>query len=344
LTRIYLIRHAEAEGNVFRRAHGQSDGLVTNIGYGQIEKLKERFIDVHIDKVYSSDLTRAMETSAAITEPHGLALETTPMLREVDMGVWELMAWGDIAVDYPEMSAYFSTDPAHWVVEGAESYDGVVSRMVEFITQVAQRHDGETIALFSHGFAIRVFFCRIMGVASHEWHSIPYCDNTAVALLLYEDGKFSIEYQSDNSHLRRGEEAIVRQRTYFAENLRYMKLDTERDAGLLGAFSSEFGALPSADIGYAAYIADEPVGLVGVDVKGDCCEVKYMFLKPERRRHNFGVQLLGTAATAAREAERDILRITSPQGSGVSEFCLRHGFHIVSESGGGVVLEKSIRS
>ena len=58
MTRIYIIRHAEAEGNLYRRIHGQYDSLVTPLGYRQIQALEKRFQDIHLDAVYSSDLFR----------------------------------------------------------------------------------------------------------------------------------------------------------------------------------------------------------------------------------------------------------------------------------------------
>ena len=30
MTKIYLIRHAEAEGNLYRMAHGHYNGMITN--------------------------------------------------------------------------------------------------------------------------------------------------------------------------------------------------------------------------------------------------------------------------------------------------------------------------
>ena len=44
MTTIYLIRHAEAEGNVFRRIHGQYDSCVTPNGRRQIAALAQRFV------------------------------------------------------------------------------------------------------------------------------------------------------------------------------------------------------------------------------------------------------------------------------------------------------------
>ena len=95
MTEIYLIRHAQAEGNLYRRIHGQYDSLVTELGRRQIAALEARFAPVQIDAVYSSDLIRAMETAKAVSAPKGLPLHTTPALREVNLGVWEDACWGD---------------------------------------------------------------------------------------------------------------------------------------------------------------------------------------------------------------------------------------------------------
>ena len=63
MTKIYLIRHAEAEGNLYRLAHGHYDSLITERGYQQIAALRRRFADIPVDAVYSSDLRRAMATA-----------------------------------------------------------------------------------------------------------------------------------------------------------------------------------------------------------------------------------------------------------------------------------------
>lgn len=45
MTTIYLIRHAEAEGNLYRRAHGWYNSTITDRGYRQIAALTKRFTD-----------------------------------------------------------------------------------------------------------------------------------------------------------------------------------------------------------------------------------------------------------------------------------------------------------
>lgn len=43
MTEIYLIRHAQAEGNLYRMMQGHWDGSVTALGMKQIDALAERF-------------------------------------------------------------------------------------------------------------------------------------------------------------------------------------------------------------------------------------------------------------------------------------------------------------
>ena len=88
-TTIYLVRHAEAEGNIGRRCHGHYDSLLTKRGLEQAKVVGERFRSEPIDAVYSSDLWRARHTALAIAEPHGLPVIERRALREIDMGEWE---------------------------------------------------------------------------------------------------------------------------------------------------------------------------------------------------------------------------------------------------------------
>ena len=53
-TKLYLIRHAEAEGNLYRLAHGQSNSTVTPRGYRQLAALRRRFQDIPVDAVLSA--------------------------------------------------------------------------------------------------------------------------------------------------------------------------------------------------------------------------------------------------------------------------------------------------
>ena len=95
MTTIYLIRHAEAEGNLYRRIHGWYDALGTENGRRQIAALEQRFREIPVDAVYSSDLYRTRATAQAVCGPRGLELRTDPQRREVHMGDGEDRAGGE---------------------------------------------------------------------------------------------------------------------------------------------------------------------------------------------------------------------------------------------------------
>ena len=90
MTTIYLIRHAEAEGNLYRRIHGWYDALVTENGLRQIQALEQRFQGEHFDAVWSSDLYRTCTTARAVYEPRGLELRTDPELRELAQEIFQM--------------------------------------------------------------------------------------------------------------------------------------------------------------------------------------------------------------------------------------------------------------
>ena len=143
ITKIFLIRHAEAEGNLFRMAHGQYDSNITPRGYRQLHYLRERFNGVHLDAVYGSDLTRAHTAASALYVPRGLPFRPLPQLREVRLGDWEERTWAEIKRRYPEMYVYFNKRPDLWQVAGAETFQAVAERTVAAVRRMAE--EGHTL-------------------------------------------------------------------------------------------------------------------------------------------------------------------------------------------------------
>ena len=240
MTSIYLIRHAEAEGNLFRRAQGHWNGKVTDRGRRQIDALAERFRGVKIDAVYSSDLDRTVATAGALLRGRELELVTTPRLREINMGVWEGEPWGNITYRWPEQMYLFNNEPERWFVPGCESFGEVQERMTKVILELAAKHEGGTIAAVSHGMAIKIFLMGAMGVHSGEGEPMLHGDNTAVSLLEVEDGRISVKYYNDNSHLGEGLSTFAQQRWW---------RDTKKD----DPTSLRFEPLDPKNPGYAEF-------------------------------------------------------------------------------------------
>ena len=183
MTTIYLIRHAEAEGNLYRRIHGWYDALVTENGLRQIQALEQRFQGEHFDAVWSSDLYRTCTTARAVYEPRGLELRTDPELRELDMGDWEDQTWGQVRRTQPgELDRFNRSDPT-WTAPRGEGLGELGERVERALRRIAAAHPDQTVAVFSHGTAIRQALARIKGIPPEEWHGLRHSDNTAVSCL-----------------------------------------------------------------------------------------------------------------------------------------------------------------
>ena len=201
MTTIYLIRHAEAEGNLYRIAQGQANSSITDRGERQIQALARRFADIPIDAVYASDLYRTCATASAIYKPKGLPLHRRRDLREICVGVWEEKTWGEIARQDPAQLENFNHRLHLWHVEGAETPQAVQTRLLAAVRDIAAANDGKTAAVFSHGCAIRLLLAALQGIPLEELGKTPTGSNTAVSLLRAEGARIQVVWRDDASHL-----------------------------------------------------------------------------------------------------------------------------------------------
>ncbi len=367
MTSIYLIRHGEAEGNLYRRAQGQFEADITAKGHRQIAALAERFRNVHIDALYSSDLRRTRITAGAITKYHELPMNLEPRLREVCLGTWEDEPWGNLSHDFPEAMTAFNDDPEAWTAPRAESFQQLGKRMTEAVLDIAAAHEGQTVACVSHGMAIRTLLSLILGIPSGEIRRLPHGDNTAVSLLEIEGENIKVIFYNDASHLE-GELSTFARQSWWRKpglhdenNVRFRYIDPAVEGELYTEFYAEawravHGSLagfvpelylPSARRHYAEHersIAvilrgDEPVGLTELDTKRGEAEgygwICLCCVKEEYRRCLLGVQLLGHAVSLFRRLGYKSIRLSVfPGNTAALSFYRENGFVKIGETPG----------
>ena len=369
MTEIYLIRHTQAEGNLYRMMQGHWDGNVTALGWRQIEALSKRFETVHVDAVYASDLYRTRMTATAITEPHGLPLHTEPALREIHLGRWETGFFANIAAEEPEQMAAFIRDPDRWSLEGAETYADVAARAYPALEEIARRHEGQVVAVVSHGVTIRCLLARITGRPLSGANPLPIGGNTSVSRLIWDKGGFTADYINDKSHL----DALQLPAWGSTADLRDEIFDPATDKAYYtacyeNAWRSVHGSVKgfNAQTYYDAalrhhkehpgavlklYNKDEPVGLVDLDTRRGAHAnygwVSLLYLKPEYRQKGYGVQVLARAVRLYRNLGRKAIRLhVSPDNTAALTFYKRQGFALLSEDGSGgsrlLLMEKKL--
>ena len=199
MTTIYLVRHGEAEGNAFRRIHGQYDSLLTPTGFRQVEALARRFREIPVDACFSSDLTRTSLTARAVYVPQKLPLYRDPAFREICLGSWEDLTFGYLERFEPEAIACFRKDPVSWHIQDGEDFETYTSRFIRGMKAAASRFPGKRIAIFCHSAVLRGVLMELF--FQRDVNRVPYCDNTAVSKLFWDGKTFTYEFLNDSSHL-----------------------------------------------------------------------------------------------------------------------------------------------
>lgn len=296
MTELYLIRHGEAEGNVFRRIHGQYESLLTPRGHRQAKCVEKRFENIHIDACYSSDLTRTSLTARSIYIPKGLKLNRDPRFREVGLGQWEDLPFGYLDNFEPQEMWNFNNNPVVWKAPGAETFDDYTQRFIEGMREAAQDHDGGTVAIFAHGAVIRGTLMRLF--FGNDFSKLPYCDNTGVCKLTYDKGMFGYDFVNDNSHLPEELSTFALQywwrSTGNRKEVNFYYLPYESSMSLPAGLT--IPDMDSCGMALAAILNGEPVALVSLGApEGDCGQILGMSLKEGMDGRYYGDQLLGTA-------------------------------------------------
>ncbi len=201
VTKVYLIRHAEAEGNINETFQGRTDTHVTEKGQRQLERLAERFRTIPLTAVYASPLLRTQATAAAVNRYHQLPVQYQDALMEIDGGVWEGEHWSRIPMLYPKAYALWQTEMHNFTVERGESMEMVYNRMRDAVNAIATENPGGTVAVVSHGCAIRNFLSYVCG-GIMTLGEMGWSDNTSVSLVEYGDAlPPKLVFRNDASHL-----------------------------------------------------------------------------------------------------------------------------------------------
>ena len=162
---LILSRHGETEENKLRIMQGQMPGHLSELGKQQAEQLADLLEEEEIDVIVSSDLARSYDTAMAVARRKGLEPVRTPLLREMDWGIYT----GKVA---NEMD--FKNLP-----ESVESVEALYKRAGEFLQFLQTNCPGKRILAIGHGGFNRAIIVRIEKRQQEEILKLPIMKNTA---------------------------------------------------------------------------------------------------------------------------------------------------------------------
>lgn len=189
-TEILIIRHAKSIANDNGMFGGITDYDLSQEGLNQADALALRLKDVHIDKIYSSPLKRAINTIKPTAIIKNQEINIVDDLREINVGLWEDILRDDLRKMYPEENKYIDETEYYTGMIGQEETVDVSDRMYNAILDIAKDNIGKTVVVTSHVVAIRAFLCKIMNIPFEKTkEQIGNLGNTSITKIVYNNDK-----------------------------------------------------------------------------------------------------------------------------------------------------------
>ena len=193
---VWYIRHGETTWNAEKRFQGHLDIPLSPVGVGQAFRLAERLrrSGLRFDGLYSSDLRRAQETAQALAQLLGLPLNTTPLLREIDVGELAGLTREEAQARFPAFFRQAEEDP--WGIRrpGGESMAELAGRLLAFLENLpAGRH-----LVVTHGGVVRAALKLVLRLDGDTWRRF-HIQNASITRILYPEGE--VLSVGDTAHL-----------------------------------------------------------------------------------------------------------------------------------------------
>ena len=198
---IYLVRHGQTAWNKEEIFRGRTDVPLDETGLEQAELAGEYFKGMEIHAIYSSPLSRVLQTAQKIAQFHHLKVQPLDGIIDMSFGNWEGHPHQEIRENDKEIYRQWVEEPHLVRLPGGEGLDDVRVRSMASLEEVIRSHPGKTLVLVSHRVVCKVLICAILGLDnSHFWQITQ--DTTAINLIQYRDGKYILSLMNETCHLK----------------------------------------------------------------------------------------------------------------------------------------------
>ena len=175
--RLYVVRHGESETNQSKRWTGWLDVHLTANGKADAQKVSEFLKGVSFDKIYTSDLSCAIETAEiAITNCH---YEKTRLLREINVG-----SLSNLPISVLSDSQRLQVFQNGYADFDGETKEELYKRILQFRKKL-ETLNYETVAAFTHAGWMSGLLDTVVEACLQRKHIC--CDNCAIAIFEFQN-------------------------------------------------------------------------------------------------------------------------------------------------------------
>jgi glucosyl-3-phosphoglycerate phosphatase len=188
--RLLMLRHGRTEWNHARRAQGHAPVELDGTGHEQSRRAAELLRELAPARLWSSDLRRAVQTAEHVAQACELEVEHDPRLREFGVGERQGMTFDEAVQRWPHVADAVSLGEQLRGIPGAETEDEVWDRIVPAVRDhLTSLEPGETGIAVTHGAAMKLALCGVLGWPRHVVGTLGVFDNCQWCSIELPDGR-----------------------------------------------------------------------------------------------------------------------------------------------------------
>ena len=199
---LWFLRHgqtADSRANLFCGS-GRDPGLTPD-GLEMAQAFAAAYRTVPWTALLASPLARTMETAAAISEASALPVETCDGLKEIAYGAWEGRSAEEVDRDFHDDYVRWSEDPAWNAPTGGERAVAIERRVLDVVSDVAQRYGSGRVLIVSHKATIRIALCHLLGIDVGRFRYRIGCPVASLSVVEFGRHGPLLERLADRAHL-----------------------------------------------------------------------------------------------------------------------------------------------
>jgi broad specificity phosphatase PhoE len=201
MTKVYLVRHGQTAWNLEEVFRGRADIPLDETGRNEVHLAGEALKDETLHAIYSSPLSRSMETAENIAKFQNITVTPFDSIIDISYGEWEGKSLKEVQEKFPDLFALWLEEPHKVGFPAGESLDEVRSRAMEAVENLVAKHKNENIALVAHRVPNKVICCALLGIDNSNFWRIQQ-DTASTNLFTHKDGQWIVSFLNDTSYLK----------------------------------------------------------------------------------------------------------------------------------------------
>ena len=206
--KLYFVRHGRTVWNLEGRFQGASgDSPLLSESIDILKQLGQHLKEIPFDKIYSSDLPRAVKSAEIIQSQlqSPYPLKSIPDLREWQLGKLEGLKIATLNAIYPQQIKAFRSNLAQFDTRmfEAESLYSTTQRTIQFIKSLKES-PAERILIVGHGANLTASLRTLLGYKEAHLRKEGGLANASLTVLETDDFEtFTLERWNDTSYQRK---------------------------------------------------------------------------------------------------------------------------------------------